>query len=376
MNAPLLTINNLRTALSSGELFLFDNDKAALRAWAVQNYSADLEIKRIMDQKPALSSSALFLHWVDILTKVNLFLDEPITPKRTKETATLLDYFLLEEALLSKYIRQVGSRTRFTGLHDMSLFEYQSLNHVTESRAMFQFLRVMPHYVEPDSNLAQFLNQADTACPEAWSKKVSIERTRPKSMFSLFMISALFFSIPVTGLWALSSSTLSELTTKPNFWGFNLIAVLFILLMFHLLASGQDEALENNTPNIGKEIEDCITKHFKPVYTNWYQILGPSTFEGRFLLRVCFNMMHSIDLNGNSAVSAFDTTLRLTLPSDSARVFFSLAVKYLHSTQGQIASMTGSIIIGHGAELPATPNGMPFPDSRSYRSFTIGGYCG
>lgn len=368
MTKPWLTVHNLRTALSNGNIFVFNNDFSALRAWAVQMYSSDLEIKALMDQKPVLLNSTTFSHWVDILTKVNLFLDEPIVPKHTKESATLRDYFLLEEVLISKYIQQVGARTRFTGLHGMAASDGERLNYPAVSASTSYFLQAMPHYVKPDSDLARFLNQSATTDPNEWAKQASIERTKPDSLLMLFLKPTVVMLGVTTWLWSLSSKSLSQLREQPDFWLLNLVAILFTLLFFISGIASQNQTLEDNMPNIYKEMSDCVLEHFESYFSNWYAILQPTSFEGRFLLRAYFNMMHSINLNSPSAVSEFDMALRLLIPPFNASVLFSMAILYFHNTQGRLIVGAGSHpYIRTGTVLPVTPEGSAFPIGDRYR---------
>ena len=358
MTKPWLTIQNLKQALNNGDLFLFNNDFSALRAWAVQMYSSDFEIKAILDQKPARLHSTYFSHWVDILTKVNLFLDDPVTPKHTKESATLRDYFLLEEVLISKYIRQIGLRNRFTGLHEMAAFDCDRLKYTTASINSLLFLQIMPHYAKPDSDLARFLNQSATTDPHEWAVQTSIERTKPHSLLVLFLKPTVIILGGITWLWSLSSKSLSQLADQPGFWLWNVIAILFTLLFFMGGISTQQETLENNIPDIYKELDECVLEHFEDYFSNWHGILQPTTFEGRFLLRSYFNMMHSTNLNAPSAVSNFDMALRLYIPHIDPSVLYSMAILYFHGTQGRLIIREGlHLYIKDGTVLPVMPAG-------------------
>ena len=353
MNTQLLTAQNLKLALENGDLFLFDNDKAALRAWAVQSHSSDYAVKALMSQKPWQNPLPSFSHWVDVLTKVNLSLQHPITPKKSKEAATLLDYFMLEEELISKYIQQIGANKHDTELYDMASAEEKRLQYTSVSGDLLEFFRIMPQYVDPETDLALLFKQNIGPHFWDWAEQLSIERTKPYPTFFFFMIPAVILSGLMAWTWSTLNQPLAAIMERPDFWIMNVVVITLVKFIGDSLVCSQQERMEQNHPHIYDHMDKCVTTHFKPLFSDWHALFNPHTFESRFLLRAYFNMMHYTNLNAPTAVAAFNTTPRMLIPAHKMSLLFVMTIKFFRGTQQKLTAPSGvNWLIKNGTKTP------------------------
>lgn len=309
MTENLLTAQQLNNALRTGDLFNTYNDMAALRAWAHVN-CYDAAVAAIVNKKSSLFNTPLFSQWVDRLTVVNNHLIVPEKPVKSRQDATLLDYLVLEERILAKYIHQVNSTSQFMGVqtpHAKILDKLVSgvvCSHTTLSLFFAQFNT----YRDGDRLLtAYFAQPAATRQRDGdWLNEFAAETVKRPTGLRHFVLGALFSGVAVAGIFLYPNFTSEERS---------LLLMVVVLICSVIEADHQKKvfAFNNAKPDVSDYMYERFKREYRAKVVSWDQIINPcpQNFECKFLLRAYFNMMH------------YDSLLDLNSIRDSRRMDFT-----------------------------------------------------
>lgn len=315
-DTPISSIETLQRMLSTGELFSFDVNPSASRAYlhSIAD-SPTAPLKAILHTNISDSSgSAMALQlgkFRVVLNSINQQLVTPLHIGNIPKCVTLLDQLIQEEQLIQAYVLQIvenKSGTRPLRIAPSQMYSMLSRRTPNEQiRYLTRFFNWLPQYATPEQHAHMaVLKTGDQNTIDQFE----IRDIPHKSYLTCVadgdtvpLLSFIIMLFCIQGALGLGTAALigEKFLMAQSLWQIPL--TLIMVMPLSGLRSQWYDLLESVRLSASRHLTPLINQFCSSV-GSWDRITHPKSFEEKWFLRAYFALMHSASLNSLSKLKS------------------------------------------------------------------------